>query len=243
MSNKLNIHQRLNAVMKKVDYVQKDKPSGMKYSIVSHDSVTAKVRPELVKNGIHYYPYNLRYEQQGNRTQVQLDLRFVNIDDKEDYIDVACLGFGCDNQDKGPGKAVSYAVKYGLLKALGLKTGDDADLDNIDHKEKEESEEKSKDEDKQPFKPKDGEYHELAITVIPDRIESPEWLKDFIVDEIGLAKNDPDRNAFDVYKASTYAAPKGCKRIAAPVLLKQLSPEVYAQMRMEVGKLFPSEDA
>ena len=235
MSNKLNIHQRLNAVMKKVDYVQKDKPTGMKYSIVSHDKVTAKVRPELVEHGIHYYPCNMQYEQQGNRTQVQLDLRFVNIDDKTDYIDVACLGFGCDNQDKGPGKAVSYAVKYGLLKALGLETGDDADLDSVDHKEKEK-------ENKQPFKPKDGEYHELAITVMPDRIESPEWLKDFIVDEIGLAKNDPDRNAFDVYKASTYAAPEGCECIAAPVLLKQLSPEVYAQMRTEVGKLFPSKD-
>lgn len=230
-SKKRNILQRLNDVMSKVRYIQKQKPSGMKYSIVSHDNVTAKVRPEMVKNGIVYYPVDMVYEQQGNRTHVQLKLRIVNIDDATDFIDVACLGYGCDSQDKGPGKAVSYAVKYGLLKALGLETGDDADLDSIDHKEKEEPE-------TQPFKPKDGEYHELAITVMPDRIDSHEWLKDFIVDEIGLAKSDPDRNALDVYKASTYAAPKGCKRIAAPVLLKQLSPELYAAMRTEVGKLF-----
>ncbi len=131
----LNILQRLNKVMKIVEYVQKEKPEGMKYSIVSHDSVTALVRPELVKSGIIYYPCNMQYDQQGNRTQVQLDLRFVNIDDKTDYIDVACLGYGCDGQDKGPGKAVSYAVKYGLLKALGLKTGDDADFESVDYHE------------------------------------------------------------------------------------------------------------
>ena len=121
--------------MEAVKYIQKDQPSGMKYSIVSHDKVTAKIRPEMVANGVVYYPVNLRYEQQGNRTQVQLDLRFANIDDRNDFIDVSCIGYGCDNQDKGPGKAVSYAVKYGLLKALGLETGDDPDLDDIDHKE------------------------------------------------------------------------------------------------------------
>ena len=125
----LNLHQRLNAVMKEVTYVRKEKKQGMQYSIVSHDAVTAKVRPAMVKHGVIYYPVDLSHSQNGNRTEVALSLRFVNIDEPGDFIDVACLGHGVGNDDKNPGKAISYCVKYGLLKALGLETGEDPDLD------------------------------------------------------------------------------------------------------------------
>jgi hypothetical protein len=42
---------------------------------------------------------------------------------------VESAGFGIDDQDKGPGKAISYAVKYAYLKALCLESGDDPDED------------------------------------------------------------------------------------------------------------------
>ena len=129
MADKPNIYQRLHAVMGEVDYVQKEKKAGMNYTIVSHDAVTAKVRPILHQHGIVYHPHSLDYVQDGNRTQVSLVVRFVNVDQPSDFVDVPCLGFGIDTQDKGPGKAVSYAVKYALLKALGLETGDDPDTE------------------------------------------------------------------------------------------------------------------
>jgi hypothetical protein len=44
-------------------------------------------------------------------------------------MDVQTAGYGIDPQDKGPGKAISYSVKYALLKALGLESGDDPDND------------------------------------------------------------------------------------------------------------------
>lgn len=125
----LNIYQRMHAVMTAITYIQKEKKPEMKYSIVTHDAVTAKVRPELVKMGIIYWPEHITLEQQGNRTQVTMIVRFQNIDDDDDYLLVHSAGFGIDNQDKGPGKAISYAVKYALLKALGLESGDDPDLD------------------------------------------------------------------------------------------------------------------
>ena len=124
---KPNIAQRINAAMADVDYIQKEKKSGMNYSIVSHDAVTAKVRPILQKHGVVYYPRNMQVEQNGNRTQATFDVRFENIDDRSDFIDVATFGYGVDPQDKGPGKAMSYGVKYALLKVLGLETGDDPD--------------------------------------------------------------------------------------------------------------------
>ncbi len=124
-----NIHQRIHDAMAKVDYIQKEKKSNMRYSIVSHDAVTAKVRPVLHECGIVYYPTAIQHNQHGNRTEVALSVRFASIDNPADHIDVPSLGYGIDDQDKGPGKAISYAVKYALLKTLGLETGDDPDLD------------------------------------------------------------------------------------------------------------------
>ena len=125
----MNIHQRLAKAMEAVTYIQKEKKQGMRYSIVSHDAVTAKVRPALLENGIVYYPIQTNASQTGNRTEAIMVIRFTNIDDPKDYFDVQSFGYGIDDQDKGPGKAMSYAVKYALLKTLGLETGDDPDLD------------------------------------------------------------------------------------------------------------------
>ena len=125
----MNLHQRLAKAMEKVTYIQKDKKQGMRYSIVSHDVVTAKVRPALLDAGVIYYPTRVQHEQVGNRTQCSMTVRFVNVDEPADHFDVESFGYGIDDQDKGPGKAMSYAVKYALLKTLGLETGDDPDMD------------------------------------------------------------------------------------------------------------------
>lgn len=128
-----NIHQRLAEVMRAVTYIQKEKKSGMNYTITSHDAVTAKVRPALLDAGIVYYPVRCEHTHNGNRAECGMTIRFVNIDEPSDFFEVQTFGYGVDPQDKGPGKAMSYAVKYALLKALGLETGDDADHDSINH--------------------------------------------------------------------------------------------------------------
>lgn len=124
-----NIFQRMHAVMQEIKYVQKEKKQGMRYSIVSHDAVTALVRPLFVKHGIICYPTNMKIEQQGNRTQLTCDVVFQNVDDVGDRMVVSSAGYGIDDQDKGPGKAISYAVKYAYLKGLCLESGDDPDED------------------------------------------------------------------------------------------------------------------
>lgn len=133
MTTPQNIHQRLAKVMSEVTYIQKERKEGMNYTIVSHDTVTAKVRPALLAAGIVYYPVRCEHSHNGNRAECGMTIRFVNVDDPADFFDVQTFGYGVDPQDKGPGKAMSYAVKYALLKALGLETGDDADHDNINH--------------------------------------------------------------------------------------------------------------
>lgn len=131
----LNVYQRLAAVMGEVDYIQKEKKNGMNYTIVSHDAVTAKVRPVLLKHGVVYHPIRCEHTHNGNRAECAMTVRFVNIDAPTDFFDVPTFGYGIDTQDKGPGKAMSYAVKYALLKALGLETGDDPETESVEHKQ------------------------------------------------------------------------------------------------------------
>lgn len=133
MSDK-NIYQRLVAVMSAVSYVQKeDKRVNNQYTFVSHDAVTAKIRPALLENGIATVCTVKNHIQDGNRTEVTLAVRFVNIDKPEDFVEVESFGYGIDPQDKGPGKAVSYAFKYALLKTFCLETGDDPERDSANY--------------------------------------------------------------------------------------------------------------
>ena len=153
--NSKNIYQRMHAVMQAVSYVQKeDKKVNNQYTFVSHDAVTAKIRPALIENGIITVPRVIKWQQDGNRTEADIEIDFVNIDKPEERVTVSMFGFGIDPQDKGPGKAISYAVKYALLKAFSLETGDDPERDQHDHKPSKAFE--------SPHKPTDGAWEAMS---------------------------------------------------------------------------------
>jgi|TARA_R100001530_G_scaffold119140_3_gene86298 hypothetical protein len=129
-----NIYKRILAVMAEVYFVQKeDRKVNKQYTFVSHDAVTAKLHPQFVKHGIVVVPSVMTWSVNGNRTEVYMSVAFVNADNPDDRITLESLGFGIDQQDKGPGKAISYAYKYALLKLFALETGDDPERDDIDH--------------------------------------------------------------------------------------------------------------
>lgn len=133
----LNLHQRINAVMQKASYVKKDDnvSGGAPYKSVSHDTVTKKLRGPLQEFGVVVTTDVVECVQDGTRTQVKLAVTFINMDDPKDRITVHSYGHGVDRQDKGIGKAVSYALKYCLLKTFLLESGTDDDVEshNIDH--------------------------------------------------------------------------------------------------------------
>lgn len=134
----LNIHQRLNAIMGDVDYIKKNKSikiGGGGYSVVGHDSVTALIHPLLFKHGVTLIPSVKEVLQEGNRTSVKMEFSWINIDDPKDCIINFCAGYGIDQQDKGIGKAISYAQKNIILKTLHIETGErDIEEDDIDFK-------------------------------------------------------------------------------------------------------------
>lgn len=211
-----NIYQRIHAVMEKVDYVQKERKSSMPYASVSHDKVTAAIRPHLVMEGVIYFPQNLKYAQDGNRTEVTLDLVFVCADNPDDKLVVPTFGYGIDSQDKGPGKAVSYAIKYALLKTFGLETGDDADNESIEHKPKEAP--KATPQEAPVFKNSDERMdwlHSAGKAVeklkTPEEIMSWEQDNDTKINALGEKQKGWLEDLLAQQRAKTYQAPIGEK--------------------------------
>lgn len=133
---KLNIYQRLNKVREAVAYLQKDKRVGTAYMAITHDAVTAYVRPEFIKHGVMVLPQVVSSVMVATGTstgkgipfmryEARFRIRFVNVDDPQDFADVELDAHALDEGDKAPGKAVSYATKYAMLKLLSIETGDD----------------------------------------------------------------------------------------------------------------------
>lgn len=129
-SRGLNIHQRMLSVMGKINYVQKEnKKVNNQYTFTSIDSVKRAVHTPLVEAGIVVVPRVLKSAKVDTLTMVEMQVDFVNADEPQDLISINTIGYGMDPQDKGPGKAMSYALKYALLQALMLETGDDPEKD------------------------------------------------------------------------------------------------------------------
>ena len=146
-----NIYQRLASAIQEIPTVVKTKNKGMPFKTVSHDDVLEAVRGPLLRNGIIAIPSKLEFT------------TFQNIYNKDDYQIVPSVGQGIGNDDKGPGKAMSYAFKYALLKTLAIKTGDDADNEHTEDK----------------FINKDADAAKKRIEMQIQSIETEEDLKEF----------------------------------------------------------------
>ena len=107
--------------------------NGMKFDYVTHDDIASEAKRILAKNGILFFPSVDEFSQDGNRTIVKVSAALINADKPEETFNTVGFGYGVDQQDKGPGKAYSYAVKYILAKTLLLNTSDDIELHNIDY--------------------------------------------------------------------------------------------------------------
>ena len=129
MSGK-NIFQRISAVMQDVQYLAKDDQiefGKTKYRAISEEKVTTTIRKSLITHGIVIVPVKQKHSKDGVLTTVDVTYRIQNIEDASDYIDAVSSGTGVDTQDKGVGKAMTYAYKYLLLRTFAIPTGEDPD--------------------------------------------------------------------------------------------------------------------
>ncbi len=134
----MNIYQRINEIRKKVAYVQKDKKGdGQGYMAVTHDAVTALLREQMVVQGVIVSPslVEARTVQDTQmatgkgipiiRYEATYDVAFVNCDEPTDRVVLKIEAHALDQGDKAPGKAISYATKYAMLKLFSIETGED----------------------------------------------------------------------------------------------------------------------
>ncbi len=133
----LNIHQRIFVACHAIEKLEKDgrvklgKDGGFDY--ITHDQTTFKVKRALLGVGVMVVPTVVKHDKDGNRTELTVRAKFVNVDDPQDFIEVEGVGYGVDSSDKGPGKAYSYAMKYVYMKLFMLNSADDIEEDQTRH--------------------------------------------------------------------------------------------------------------
>lgn len=144
----MNIFQKMSAVTNELQTVAKNltvaTSKTSSYKAVSERDIIDAVKPLEIKHGIYSYPYDRQIiesqtlesesEYQGKVTKkttffsrIKTTYRFVNVEKPDEYIDMVTFAEGIDAQDKGSGKAMTYADKYALMKAYKISTGDDPD--------------------------------------------------------------------------------------------------------------------
>jgi hypothetical protein len=145
----MNIFEKISEVMRDIEYLAKDdkvitnQKTNAGYKAISEEKVTSTVRDSLIRNGIVIIPIKQEHRREDEITKtiyegtvtektnriatVDVTYRIQNIQDKDDYIDAVSSGTGVDTQDKGVGKAMTYAYKYLLLRTFAIPTGEDPD--------------------------------------------------------------------------------------------------------------------
>lgn len=144
----LNIYQKMALITSELQTIAKNltvqTTKSSSYKAVSERDVLDAVKPLEAKYGVFSFPSNRivlesnllesESEFQGKvtkkttfMTRIETIYRFVNVENPSEYIETTTFAEGIDSQDKGSGKAMTYADKYSLLKVYKISTGDDPD--------------------------------------------------------------------------------------------------------------------
>lgn len=145
---KMNIYEKMSLITEEIGVIEKGLVVSISktnsYKAVSERDVLDGVKPIEKKYRVYSYPFEreiidkdtLVKESEYNGSisktntlfmRLKVVYRFINIDNPNEFIDIATYGDGLDTGDKAPGKAMTYADKYALMKAYKLSTGDDPD--------------------------------------------------------------------------------------------------------------------
>ena len=144
---KLNIYEKLQLITNEVGFVSKNLEVGYgksKYNAVGEADVLKAVKEKETQYRVYSYPISREIVETNNYTttssngdevkeklqlfmRLKVVYRFINIDKPTEFIEITSYGDGIDSQDKCPGKAMTYADKYALMKAYKIITGEDPD--------------------------------------------------------------------------------------------------------------------
>lgn len=192
----LNVFQRLSAITSEMKTIEKKSDvatsKDKSYKAVREIDILNAVKPLEEKYGIYSYPFDRQVieskqvqgysEKQNNFLRVEVTYRFVNVDMPSEFIEVKSYGDGIDSQDKAPGKALTYADKYALLKAYKIATGDDPDENTKSDEELQQEEEQVKAKQNAKFQKTVTKLFNDFVTKVGD--------KSLVYVQIGMSKED-----------------------------------------------------
>lgn len=164
----LNIWEKISQISAEIEYLQKDDKVGFgnnSYKAISIEKVMTAVADKMNKYGVVIYPVEQEYSRKDeeviakdgtlkfNRiSDVNVKYEVVNIHNPAEKIITVSSGTGVDTQDKGIGKAMTYAYKNMIIKLFAIATGDDTDkVHSDDYTKKLMGEDKSSDKTISPF--------------------------------------------------------------------------------------------
>lgn len=139
----MNLWEKIGNISAEIESIQKDDTVGYgsnSYKAISIEKVVKTVGEKMNKYGVVVYPISQEYtrtdeevvKKDGSKginriSDVNVIYEVVNIHNPVEKIQTAASGTGVDTQDKGVGKAQTYAYKNMLLKLFAIPTGDDTD--------------------------------------------------------------------------------------------------------------------
>lgn len=153
MSNRdktLNIWERMSRISSELSPINKDLevtkgPNGKSYSAISEAAILKAIKPLEEKYGVYSYAVDRTREvrsikkefiRDGRPVQISYMVelvssryRFVNIDNPDQFVETIGYGTGIDSGDKAPGKAMTYADKYAIMKAYKIEGSAETDPD------------------------------------------------------------------------------------------------------------------
>ncbi len=140
--SKRTIHERLAAVIKAVGAVQKTRQA-QGYMAHEIDHVVDVLRDALLNNGVIYTVsvseldartvelHTKTGKTTGTEAIVKGLIRFIDVAESGDYLELQFVGQGLDYSDKAVGKAISYGLKAALLANFQMRGQPDNEADDI----------------------------------------------------------------------------------------------------------------
>jgi len=142
----MGLYQKMHAVMCESEAIEKNMTVGdgrFSYKAISEAAILNGVKPLLKKHGLILFPIATEitedfkeFEGKNGTTQrfvscLHAKYKLVDIESGEFEI-LETVGYGADSQDKGSGKAMTYAYKALLQKTFMLFSGEDTDNEHSD---------------------------------------------------------------------------------------------------------------
>lgn len=135
----LSLWEKIHFCSMELKHIQRDmfiEFGGTSYRGLSEELVTARVKAAMNKFRLVVFPVEQKLNlsdilkngvKVSNLTTMEIVYKLLNIDNPKEYELIVSSGQGSDTQDKGAGKAMTYAYKYLFLRTFQIPTNDDPD--------------------------------------------------------------------------------------------------------------------